>query len=131
MYPAAAHEMLQVSCDVDAHPSAVDFHWSFNGSLRNHEVQTFVSEGTRSIASYVPREKADYGSLLCWAANKIGRQKTPCEFKVLPVGTCIGILQLSRAGKKKYYHNISQSKGRLPSSARKIDANVDFTVDAK
>ncbi|KAG0422418.1 hypothetical protein HPB47_001760 [Ixodes persulcatus] len=86
VYPAAAHEMLQVSCDVDAHPSAVDFHWSFNGSLRNHEVQTFVSEGTRSIASYVPREKADYGSLLCWAANKIGRQKTPCEFKVLPVG---------------------------------------------
>ncbi|XP_040068972.2 synaptogenesis protein syg-2 [Ixodes scapularis] len=86
VYPAAAHEMLQVSCDVDAHPSAVGFHWSFNGSLRNHEVQTFVSEGTRSIASYVPREKADYGSLFCWAANKIGRQKTPCEFKVLPVG---------------------------------------------
>ncbi|KAK8768918.1 hypothetical protein V5799_014617, partial [Amblyomma americanum] len=86
VYPAAAHEMLQVSCDVDAHPSAVSFHWAFNGSLRSHELQTFVSEGSRSIASYVPRDKADYGTLLCWAVNKIGRQKEPCRFQIVPIG---------------------------------------------
>ncbi|CAN7996391.1 unnamed protein product [Ixodes pacificus] len=78
--------MVQVSCDVDAHPSAVSFRWAFNGSLRSHEVQSFVSEGCRSVASYVPREEADYGSLLCWASNDIGTQRTPCQFKVTPVG---------------------------------------------
>ncbi|KAG0423210.1 hypothetical protein HPB47_000999, partial [Ixodes persulcatus] len=86
VYPAAAHEMVQVSCDVDAHPSVTSFRWSFNGSLRSHEVQSFVSEGGRSVASYVPREEADYGSLFCWAVNEIGTQKTPCQFKVTPVG---------------------------------------------
>ncbi|XP_075537325.1 roundabout homolog 3-like [Dermacentor variabilis] len=86
VYPAAAHEMLQVSCEVDAHPSAVSFQWAFNGSLRNHELQTFVSEGSRSVASYVPRDKADYGTLLCWATNKIGRQKEPCRFQIVPIG---------------------------------------------
>ncbi|XP_077557008.1 neural cell adhesion molecule 1-like isoform X2 [Haemaphysalis longicornis] len=86
VYPAAAHEMLQVACEVDAHPSAVSFHWAFNGSVRSHELQTFVSDGGRSVASYVPRDKADYGTLLCWAANRIGRQKEPCRFHVVPIG---------------------------------------------
>ncbi|CAN7996401.1 unnamed protein product, partial [Ixodes pacificus] len=86
VYPAAAHEMVQISCDVDAHPSAASFRWSFNGSLRSHEVQSFVTESDRSVASYVPREEADYGSLFCWATNEIGTQKTPCQFKVTPVG---------------------------------------------
>uniref|UniRef100_A0A1S4LH62 Sidestep protein, putative n=1 Tax=Ixodes scapularis TaxID=6945 RepID=A0A1S4LH62_IXOSC len=85
VYPAAAHEMVQVSCDVDAYPSVASFRWSFNGSLRSHEVQSFLSEGGRSAASYVPREQADYGLLFWWAANEIGTQKTPCEFKVTPV----------------------------------------------
>ncbi|KAM7300515.1 hemicentin-1 [Ixodes scapularis] len=86
VYPAAAHEMVQVSCDVDAHPFVTSFRWAFNGSLRSHEVQSFVSEGGRSVASYVPREEADYGSLFCWAVNEIGTQKTPCQFQVTPVG---------------------------------------------
>ncbi|CAN7995992.1 unnamed protein product, partial [Ixodes pacificus] len=86
VYPAAAYEMVQVSCDLDAHPSVASFRWTFNGSLRSHEVQSFVFEGGRSVASYVPREEADYGSLFCWADNEIGNQKTPCQFKVTPVG---------------------------------------------
>nr|XP_037274116.1 hemicentin-1-like [Rhipicephalus microplus] len=86
VYPAATHEMLQVSCDVDAHPSAVSFQWAFNGSLRRHEILTFVSEGSHSVASYVPRDRSDYGTLLCWATNKIGRQKEPCRFQIVPIG---------------------------------------------
>ncbi|XP_049270080.1 hemicentin-1 [Rhipicephalus sanguineus] len=86
VYPAAAHEMLQVSCDVDAHPSAVSFQWAFNGSLRRHEIQTFVSEGSHSVASYVPRDRYDYGTLLCWATNDIGRQREPCRFQIVPIG---------------------------------------------
>ncbi|XP_054933189.1 neural cell adhesion molecule 1-like [Dermacentor andersoni] len=86
VYPAAAHEMLQVSCEVDAHPSAVSFQWAFNGSLRNHELQSFVSEGSHSVASYVPRDRSDYGILLCWATNKIGRQKEPCRFQIVQIG---------------------------------------------
>lgn len=86
VYAAAAHEMLQVACEVDAHPEEVTFQWSFRGPDRSHDVQTFVTEGARSVASYVPREKADYGVLLCWAANKVGQQRVPCEFNVTPVG---------------------------------------------
>ncbi|XP_064455772.1 hemicentin-2-like isoform X2 [Ornithodoros turicata] len=86
VYPAAAHEMLQVTCEVDSHPEDVTFQWSFRGPERSHDVQTFITEGTRSIASYVPRENSDYGILLCWAANKVGQQKTPCEYSITPVG---------------------------------------------
>jgi hypothetical protein len=35
------------------------------------------STNTHSVVEYVPRTEMDYGSLLCWATNSVGRQKDP------------------------------------------------------
>ncbi|XP_018020259.1 uncharacterized protein LOC108676655 [Hyalella azteca] len=43
---------------------------------------------------YTPRSKVDFGSLLCWASNIVGEQRTPCVFHVVhssppdPVQNC-------------------------------------------
>lgn len=47
----------------------------------------FRSTPTQSIVEYVPRTELDYGSLLCWASNSIGRQRDPCIFHLIPAGT--------------------------------------------
>ena len=41
----------------------------------------------QSVVEYVPRTELDYGSLLCWARNAIGRQRTPCVYHLIPAGT--------------------------------------------
>ena len=42
--------------------------------------------GTRSILDYVPRTEMDYGSVLCWATNTVGRQSEPCVYHIIPAG---------------------------------------------
>ena len=42
--------------------------------------------GTQSILDYVPRTEMDYGSVLCWASNSVGRQSQPCVFHIVPAG---------------------------------------------
>ncbi|KAK8783563.1 hypothetical protein V5799_010073 [Amblyomma americanum] len=86
VYPVLMHELVQVSCNVKAYPKEVTFQWAFNGSGRSHELQTFMSDGSCSIAAYVPRDRTDYGTLLCWASNKVGRQREPCRFEIVPRG---------------------------------------------
>ena len=44
----------------------------------------FRSTNSRSVVEYVPRTELDYGSLLCWATNSIGRQREPCIFHLVP-----------------------------------------------
>ena len=46
----------------------------------------FRSTNSRSVVEYVPRTEMDYGSLLCWATNSIGRQREPCIFHLVPAG---------------------------------------------
>uniref|UniRef100_T1GUF2 Ig-like domain-containing protein n=1 Tax=Megaselia scalaris TaxID=36166 RepID=T1GUF2_MEGSC len=38
---------------------------------------------TSSTVTYTPITELDYGTLLCIATNKIGRQKTPCVFHII------------------------------------------------
>ena len=45
--------------------------------------------GTQSILDYVPRTEMDYGSVLCWASNSVGRQNQPCVFHIVPAGECL------------------------------------------
>ena len=42
---------------------------------------------THSTALYKPQMEDDYGSVLCWAKNKVGQQKIPCIFQIIPAGT--------------------------------------------
>jgi len=46
----------------------------------------FRSTPTKSVVEYVPRTELDYGSLLCWATNSVGRQRSPCVFHLVPAG---------------------------------------------
>ena len=49
-------------------------------------VCSFTSTGTSSFVSYTPMTELDYGTLLCSATNKIGKQKHPCIFHIIAAG---------------------------------------------
>ena len=42
--------------------------------------------GTQSVLDYVPRTEMDYGNVMCWATNSVGRQEKPCVFHIIPAG---------------------------------------------
>lgn len=45
-----------------------------------------VLTGTTSIVTYTPITELDYGTLLCLASNKIGKQRIPCVFHIIAAG---------------------------------------------
>ncbi|KAI1303120.1 B-cell receptor CD22 [Halotydeus destructor] len=83
-YGIARNEMAQVGCDLDADPANVTFHWVLNNSDIQTDIRSFIVNGTRSIASYVPTSQGTYGRMACWGENGIGRQRDPCIFLILP-----------------------------------------------
>ncbi|OXA61211.1 Nephrin [Folsomia candida] len=88
VHGVAKLENANITCDVDANPQKVQFRWSFNNSAESLEVpsQRFRSVGTRSVVTYTPMTELDYGTLLCWASNKIGDQRVPCVYHVIAAG---------------------------------------------
>ncbi|XP_064456304.1 hemicentin-1-like [Ornithodoros turicata] len=86
VYAASRHQEVEVHCEVEADPTDVTFQWSFNSTIQNRPIESFTSQGTRSIARYIPHSHTEYGTLLCTAANRIGKQKQPCLFHVVQAG---------------------------------------------
>ncbi|CAL1288955.1 unnamed protein product, partial [Larinioides sclopetarius] len=86
LYGATRHEEVKVVCEVDADPTDVSFHWSFNKSGENMEDVPFVSEGTRSTATVTAKTDYDYGTLTCTGSNSVGLQKEPCVYTVITAG---------------------------------------------
>ncbi|XP_037786540.1 nephrin-like [Penaeus monodon] len=88
VYGAARHEEVSVTCRLDAVPPAVQFFWKFNSSGEVVDIaESHVdSQDLQSSLSYVARTELDYGTLLCWGSNSLGRQKKPCIYKVIPAG---------------------------------------------
>lgn len=86
MYGVATREPVQVPCEVDADPAQVSFYWNLNNSLEIVPVKNFITSRLKSVSIYSPRTKFGYGQLLCWASNKVGMQKQPCVFTVIPAG---------------------------------------------
>ena len=58
----------------------------YNPNVSSYSKLKYVSEGNRSWLYLTPRTKADFGSVLCWASNSIGRQKKACTFTIYPAG---------------------------------------------
>ncbi|XP_069981059.1 carcinoembryonic antigen-related cell adhesion molecule 1-like, partial [Penaeus vannamei] len=97
VYGGGKHEEINVTCSVEAHPEPKSFRWAFNTSSEMVDIPSsriwVVGKG-RSQASYTPRTHLDYGSLLCWANNDVGRQQNPCIFHIIhaaspePVNNC-------------------------------------------
>ncbi|XP_072153074.1 nephrin isoform X1 [Bemisia tabaci] len=84
----AKQERVNISCEVDANPRDVVFRWMFNNSAQSEDVAPglVIKSGTASVISYTPLTELDYGTLLCWASNKIGHQRTPCVFHIIAAG---------------------------------------------
>ena len=79
---------VKLTCGVDSFPSATKFTWIFNSTqeFSNVPKSRFTQEGNVSILTYKPISKYDYGTLLCYAENDAGKQKSPCAFIVLRAG---------------------------------------------
>ncbi|GIY08161.1 ig-like domain-containing protein [Caerostris extrusa] len=88
VFGVAKQETLNITCELEADPIDVKFHWTLNNTVESMEVKKFVSEGTSSTVFYTPRNMLGYGALLCWGSNDIGRQKDPCVYRIVPVGEC-------------------------------------------
>ncbi|CAH1102842.1 unnamed protein product [Psylliodes chrysocephalus] len=88
IYGVAKQERAQISCHVDANPPDVQFRWTFNNSADSVDVsQSYIARsGTSSVVSYTPMTELDYGTLLCFASNRIGIQRTPCVFHIIAAG---------------------------------------------
>ncbi|XP_054717865.1 nephrin-like [Uloborus diversus] len=86
VFGVAKLETLNITCEVEADPTDIQFHWTLNNTVESIEVKKFFSEGTSSTVYYTPYNMLGYGALLCWGSNTIGRQKDPCVYRVVPVG---------------------------------------------
>lgn len=86
VYAASRHQEVEVHCEVEADPTNVTFEWRFNSTIQNRPIKSFTSHGTRSVARYIPHSHTEYGTLLCTAANRIGKQQLPCLFHVVQAG---------------------------------------------
>ncbi|CAG9789134.1 unnamed protein product [Diatraea saccharalis] len=77
VHGVAKQERAHITCHVDANPPEVIFRWTFNNTANSNEVSdTYVSRtGTSSTVTYTPHTEMDYGTLLCWAHNRIGKQR--------------------------------------------------------
>lgn len=86
----------ELVCDVVANPAdRLAFHWT----LANETLTGLaVSNGTRSVLRFSPRSEADYGAVLCFANNEVGRQREACTFNVKPAGKHKSLLRTSIGG---------------------------------
>lgn len=77
-------------CEVESDPKNLIFKWQFDNLQNNSKIidlTTFQVIKTKSILTYAPRTNYGYGKLYCWAENRIGKQKEPCVFRIVPAGT--------------------------------------------
>ncbi|XP_076637237.1 neural cell adhesion molecule 2 isoform X1 [Colletes latitarsis] len=88
VHGVAKQEKANISCQVDANPPEVQFRWTFNNSAESIDVagSHIARAGTSSIVSYTPMTELDYGTLLCWASNRIGHQQVPCVYHIIAAG---------------------------------------------
>ncbi|KAK9509626.1 hypothetical protein O3M35_006894 [Rhynocoris fuscipes] len=96
VHGVAKQERANISCEIDANPTEVTYRWTFNNSADNIEVQSARIErhGSSNIITYTPMSELDYGTLLCWATNRIGHQKVPCVYHIIAAGKLTFIIFL-------------------------------------
>ncbi|KAL3220524.1 hypothetical protein MRX96_029801 [Rhipicephalus microplus] len=81
----AASPELRVACEVRANPSdELHFEWLANTTKRTGRINSLVVNGTRALARAVASRELEYGLLLCWASNSVGKQREPCVFRIVP-----------------------------------------------
>ncbi|ROT83733.1 hypothetical protein C7M84_023087 [Penaeus vannamei] len=83
---AARYEKVNIPCHLDSHPRPHAYKWTFNNSGESVNIPEthIILEETHSTVSYTPTSELDYGTLLCWGTNSVGKQILPCVFHVFP-----------------------------------------------
>ncbi|KAF2368753.1 Immunoglobulin-like domain [Trinorchestia longiramus] len=87
VYGSGRRDLVNITCDVEASPLPHSFSWSLNSSstdLLDVPRSKVFNKELSSVLAYTPHTPLDYGSLLCWAENAVGKQKEPCVFQVVP-----------------------------------------------
>jgi hypothetical protein len=84
----SSHGIINLACEVEASPSNVTFHWTFNSTKELSDVphSQYMNDDTISKLSHLLRTDADYGTFGCWANNSIGYSKQPCLYFIPPPG---------------------------------------------
>ncbi|KAG0419491.1 hypothetical protein HPB47_004070 [Ixodes persulcatus] len=88
LYGVSRLESVSVRCKLEADPADVTFHWRFNSSSSGKRLTlaSYNNALTHSTAVYSPNGEDDFGFLLCWGSNEVGKQLRPCNFSVVPAG---------------------------------------------
>ncbi|XP_053614105.1 protein turtle-like [Plodia interpunctella] len=88
VYGALKHETVQLLCTVDSSPPPTSFTWIFNSSGEQSEISSSLhnKSGYTSTLSYTPQTDLDYGTILCSASNYVGKQDSPCVYRLIAAG---------------------------------------------
>ncbi|XP_026817002.1 uncharacterized protein LOC113556330 isoform X2 [Rhopalosiphum maidis] len=108
VYGVAKKETVTIACHVQANPPPTEYRWSFNNTISSIATgggagststgslikQRFSSIGNLAgsslnssrILTYAPRTDFDYGTVECWARNRVGMQAHPCVYHVIAAG---------------------------------------------
>ncbi|KAK0079824.1 hypothetical protein PV325_000765 [Microctonus aethiopoides] len=94
---ALKHETISLVCGIQAKPPPISFHWTFNnsGELMSlpadrygpiKPLKRITNQWHGSRLNYTLDYDTDYGTVSCWAQNRIGVQRTPCVFQIIVAG---------------------------------------------
>lgn len=86
LYGVARGESVNITCELDADPNDVIFHWALNNSVENVELMNFTSKKARSLLTVTPKALLDFGVVMCWGTNAVGEQKEPCVSRIIQAG---------------------------------------------
>ncbi|XP_011329745.1 hemicentin-2 [Ooceraea biroi] len=95
---ALKHETISLVCGVQSKPPPITFFWTFNnsGELMSMPATRFAHVKQPSFTNnwhwhgsrlnHTLKTDMDYGTVACWARNRIGEQRTPCLFQIIVAG---------------------------------------------
>ena len=86
LYKVAKEEKVTISCKVAANPSNLIFSWALVNFAEAKEKIKLISNSSIGLLSYQPKDRLDYGTLICKARNIIGEQRKPCLFHIIYPG---------------------------------------------
>jgi len=109
VYGVAKKETVTIACHVQANPAPTEYRWSFNNTISSIATggggagsvsagslikQRFTgignlagsSSNSSRVLTYAPRTDFDYGTVECWARNRVGTQTHPCVYHVIAAG---------------------------------------------
>ncbi|KAF2350611.1 Immunoglobulin-like domain [Trinorchestia longiramus] len=119
---------LRLPCTVTSLPPTTSFSWTLSNALAQERVTSVTqpqvtagAQGTQgsstssSVLEYRPVTQQDYGTLLCWAENDVGKQKEPCVYSVRPAPEVLS--PPPRCHVTKYSHDMLAVKCVRPSAS--------------